>query len=177
MSGIISSLVIFVGMIGITNSPIVPVTVPITQTTCNEEEILWLARIVFSETKIVSEMPYIAWVVRNRVDTEYNGLTYKEVALHPNQFSGLNIGDKQYNMNISMNVHNQNKSWQSALRVATDVCNASTIERLFPETVRHFYSPRSINSSPTWATEKSLYHTIKSINGCADRFAFHKDVK
>jgi hypothetical protein len=178
MNGLISSLITFVGMVGMGTAP-AETFVPADDVPppCQQEEVLWLARVTFSETKVVEEMPYIAWVVRNRVDTGYMGTSYKEVALYPNQFSGLNIGDEQYHTNISLNFGHENVSWKNALAVAADVCQAPDTERLFPETLRHFYSPRSVAFKPTWAHAEALYYTIESPKGYADRFAFYDGIK
>lgn len=177
MNGLISSLITFVGMIGITAVPAEPSAATAPETSCVEEEVLWLARVTFSETKIVDEMPYIAWVVRNRVDTKYMGSTYKQVALYPNQFSGLNSDDEQFHTNMSLTLESENNSWRNAVTVAERVCNAPRTERLLPTSVRHFYSPRSVTYTPTWATQESLYYTIESSNGYADRFAFHNNIR
>lgn len=174
MNGIISGLIVFVGMVGIqTGAPEdIPPTQPVEET-CPTEEVLWLARVAFSETKVIEEMPYIAWVVRNRVETGYMGDTYKEVALYPSQFSGLNIGDRQYHTNISLTPVDTNEKWQAALTVAHDVCHAPESDRLFPKTVRHFYSPISVVRTPAWADDMTLYYSIESPTHHLDRFAFY----
>lgn len=178
MNGLISSLITFVGLIGITGTPIDSNSLVTPTEPCATEDVLWLARVTFSETKVYEEMPYIAWVVRNRVETGYMGNSYKEVALSPNQFSGLNIGDEQYHNNISLTEgSSSNASWQYAVATAKQVCEAPASEQLFPESVRHFYSPRSVIATPAWATNESLYYTIESSTGHADRFAFHNNVK
>ncbi|WP_240332831.1 hypothetical protein [Salinibacter ruber] len=42
---------------------------------------LWLARAIYSETKLPHEQELVAWVVRNRVETAYRGRrTYRAVA-------------------------------------------------------------------------------------------------
>src|SRR3990167_3969174 len=80
----------------------------------DEEEILWLARLIYSETKRPEEQILVAWVVRNRVESNYTGESYKEVALHDSQFSGLNSFDKQYQENITRSYDDNGGAWQSA---------------------------------------------------------------
>src|SRR3990167_5555288 len=54
------------------------------------KDILWLARILYSESKVREEQIIIAWVVRNRVESGFRGAqSYKDVAISPAQFSGL----------------------------------------------------------------------------------------
>ncbi len=55
-----------------------------------EEPTLWLARAIYSETKLPHEQELVAWVVRNRVETAYRGRrTYRAVVLDPYQFSAF----------------------------------------------------------------------------------------
>jgi hypothetical protein len=141
-----------------------------------KEDILWLARIIYSETHVESEMPLIAWVVRNRVETGFRGTTYKEVALSKNQFSGLNATDPHYARNISVGYEQtNNRTWQRAVAVAEKVYNARASERPFPQTVRHFYSPVAIGA-PRWAEDHKLYRSVGE-DGEAARFAFYADVR
>ncbi len=140
-------------------------------------EILWLSRVIFSETKDEDEMRLIGWVVRNRVDAEYRGATYEEVALSAYQFSGLNSRDAQYSINISMEYDTENKKWTKALEVANEVYFADEDERPFSEDVKHFYSPVSVSKTPSWAKEGVLDKTIPGTNTLAPRFAFYSGVK
>ncbi|WP_243663594.1 cell wall hydrolase [Rhodothermus marinus] len=55
-----------------------------------DSETLWLARVIYSETKRPEEMELVAWVVRNRVETRFRGkATYRDVVLDPFQFSAF----------------------------------------------------------------------------------------
>jgi hypothetical protein len=55
------------------------------------EDVLWLARVIYSETKRPHEQELVAWVVRNRVETAYRGKdTYRSTVLDPWQFSAFN---------------------------------------------------------------------------------------
>ena len=86
-------------------------------------DILWLARILYSESKVAEEQIMVAWVVRNRVETGFRGAdSYKEVALSPNQFSGLWPSDPQYKLNMSRTYSDtKDLSWKQSIAIASAV--------------------------------------------------------
>jgi hypothetical protein len=141
------------------------------------DEILWLARILYSETKISKEMELVAWVVKNRVESKYTGSTYEEVAKSKYQFSGLNDFDKQYKKNISMNYGDRNPAWKNALDIANEVYYADDSKRPFPSSVKHFYSPVSVYKKPNWALGKNPYYVTRLNSGYPVRFAFYNGVR
>ncbi len=143
----------------------------------DKTEILWLARVIFSETKDEDEMNLVGWVVRNRVEAEYRGTTYKEVALSKYQFSGLNSKDAQYDININMEYDSLNEKWIKAIKVAEKIYFADKNERPFSEGVLHFYSPVSMEGSPDWANNGDLDYEVPGEGGLAPRFAFYSGVK
>jgi len=143
----------------------------------SEQEILWLARIVYSETKRPEEQVLVAWVVRNRVESNYKGQSYRDVALHDSQFSGLNSFDKQYRENITRGYGDKGDAWQSALSVAKAVYGADEILNPFPKTVRHFYSPVSVSKTPSWARNKEPIQVVKDSSNKTVRFAFYDGVR
>lgn len=143
----------------------------------DKEEILWLARVIFSETKDKDEMNLIGWVVRNRVDEGYRGKTYKEVALSDSQFSGLDDRDAQYHININMGYDSTNKKWLEAVEVATAVYTASGDKRPFSKDVKHFYSPSSVSKTPNWTNDGNLHREIRRDDEPLPRFAFYSGVK
>jgi len=145
----------------------------------DRSEILWLARIIYSETKVSEEMKLIAWVARNRKDTAYRGdKTYESVAKSKNQFSGLNTYDPEYKNNVSLEYSDTaNKSWNKALEIAEEVYYANEPKRPFPITVRHFYSPKSVTKTPSWAENSELYYSVPGEYGEPLRFAFYNGVK
>jgi len=145
--------------------------------TMEKREILWLARIIYSETKKESEQVLVAWIVRNRVDTEFRGSTYEQVAKSPAQFSGLHSGDAQYSHNISREYESAGESWKKALSIAKAVYFADESLRPFPETVRHFYSPRSVLVDPDWAATHKPVVVLKDNENEQVRFAFYDSVK
>lgn len=143
----------------------------------DEQEILWLARLVYSETKRPEEQVLVAWVVRNRVESNYKGQSYKDVALHDSQFSGLNSFDRQYQRNITMGYDDKGEAWTSALSVAKAVYSADEVLNPFPKTVRHFYSPVSVSKKPTWARNEEPITVIKDSKNDSVRFAFYDSVR
>lgn len=143
----------------------------------DRSEILWLARVIFSETKDEEEMNLVGWVVRNRVEAGYRGNTYEEVAQSEYQFSGLNPGDAQYNININMGYESTNEKWIKALIVAEKIYFADEENRPFSKDVLHFYSPVSVSSTPDWTQDGKLNYEVPGADGMAPRFAFYSGVK
>ncbi len=153
------------------------ITPTIKNSKIDKTNILWLARVIFSETKNKDEMRLIGWVVRNRVDAKYRGNTYKKVALSASQFSGLNPKNTQYKININMKYGTKNKKWKEALLVANKIYFSKNKNRPFPKSVLHFYSPISIKNTPNWVKRGILDKTVPSTNHLAPRFAFYSGVK
>lgn len=142
-----------------------------------KNEILWLARLIYSETKIPYEMRLIGWVARNRVDTGFRGNTYQQVAQSPGQFSGLNPSDPEYTTNVFLRYDDtKNAAWRQALAIAEEIYYAPGKARPFPQTVRHFYSPLAVRA-PSWARETEPYHTVASAPDRPARFAFYSDIQ
>ena len=145
-------------------------------TATDKREILWLARILYSETKRAHEQRLVAWVVRNRVDTGYRGRTYEAVANSSAQFSGLQPSDPRYEHNMSRWWASNGESWESALKIAKEVYFAPESERPFSVTTRHFYSPVAV-SKPAWARGQEAVRVVKSSHHHAPRFAFYARVR
>lgn len=138
------------------------------------EEILWFARAIYSESEFTSEQRYVAWAIRSRVESgKYPG-TYEGVVLQPHQFSGLNHYDQWYDVNISRDYGVGDTVWESALRVAEEVYDASSSERLLPEGTTHFYSPVAVRKTPEWAIGREPVETLSGRLGT--RFAFYNNV-
>jgi len=135
----------------------------------DKEEILWLSRIIFSETKFSEEMRLVGWVVRNRVEAEYRGSTYKEVAQSPHQFSGLNPADAQYGINIKLGYGTENESWQRALAIAEEIYFANHGDRPFAINVLHFYSPISATGTPEWVETGTLHSVVRGTRSSVPR--------
>ena len=150
-----------------------PVATPFQQ-----QEILWLARGVYSETKNEEEMRLIAWVIRNRVLTKYRGTTYQEVLTSEKQFSGLHVSDPEYKNNRSLDYGDtKNKNWRLALMVAEEIYTADESLRPFPETVRHFYSPISMSMTPEWTRTKTPYLNITQSDEQKPSFVFYNAIR
>ena len=141
-----------------------------------DEEILWLARTVYSETKKSEEQTLVAWVIRNRVESEYYPDTYKEVVLEKGQFSGMHATDKQYAINTTLTFEDSNPAWDSAVSIARAVYHADPILRPIGTGVMHFYSPISMVGTPSWAQGMEPAHTVRDSATDSVRFAFYSGV-
>jgi len=129
-------------------------TVPVAPPVDLDDPTLWLARAIYSETKLPHEQELVAWVVRNRVETRYRGeRTYREVVLDPYQFSAFNPGSSKRSFLMQLGPETPLPRWQQALWVAQYVRHAAPVYRPFPVETRHFYSERSMEdqSAPYWA--------------------------
>lgn len=146
-------------------------------TQTDKREILWLARIMYSETKRAEEQELIGWVVRNRVDTGYTGRTYEDVAKHSAQFSGLHPYDRRYEHNISRWYSSGGESWETALELAKEVYFADESERPLALTTRHFYSPHAVSRTPAWARDQEAVQLIKDPKTNQVRFALYDKVR
>ena len=145
-----------------------------------DSETLWLARVIFSETKRPDEQVLVAWVVRNRVDTRYRGRSsYQGVVLDPWQFSAFLPGSDKAAHYTSLTAYSRVPGWQLALRIAYTVRFADPRHRPFSKNTRHFYSQRSMSGTgaPIWAHGLAPvdigYHSIE-----VDpyRFRFFEDI-
>lgn len=117
-------------------------------------EVLWLARCIYSETKRTEEQELVAWVVRNRVETRYRGQsTYPDVILDPYQFSAFNRGSRKRRFYMGLSPYSDSRGWLQTMKVAHAVYYANEDERPFEITTRHFYSELSMTGSraPGWA--------------------------
>ncbi|HLA64174.1 MAG TPA: cell wall hydrolase [Rhodothermales bacterium] len=118
------------------------------------EDVLWLARCAYSETKTASEQELVAWVIRNRVETGYRGQhTYRDVVLDPYQFSAFNPGSRKRRLFLNLAPGSDAQGWMQALEVAHNVYYSPNTLRPFSSETRHFYSERSMRGriQPTWA--------------------------
>ena len=142
------------------------------------QDILWLARIIYSETKVREEQIVVAWVVRNRVETNFRGAeSYKDVALAPAQFSGLWPSDSQYKLNMSRGYQSSGDlAWTQALVIAQAVYFADESLRPIPQTVRHFYSPEAVMRDPHWVSGQKASLVLRDYKGSI-RFAFYDNVR
>lgn len=121
-----------------------------------DEETLWLARGIYSETKRPEEQELVAWTIRNRVETEYRGrATYRDVVLDPYQFSAFNPDFERRSHYKNLDADYEDRGWQQALSIAYHVRHADPELRPFPKETRHFFSERSMmdRTFPSWAQD------------------------
>lgn len=117
------------------------------------DDVVWLARCIYSESDRAHEQRLVAWVVRNRVETQYRGSTYRDVILEARQFSAFNEPTRRRERILGLTPASMYGPWRTALDIALDVYQAPASERPFARTVRHFYSPISMRGGlrPHWA--------------------------
>jgi len=119
------------------------------------DEVLWLARCIYSESNRPHEQELVAWVVRNRVETAFRGGSYRDVVLEDRQFSAFNAPSIRRTHILQLDARSRAPGWQTALNIALNVFEAPAAERPFAQTTRHFYSPVSMRGrlKPHWAEE------------------------
>ena len=118
------------------------------------DDVLWLARCIYSETKRAEEQELVAWVIRNRVETGYRGQSeYEAVVLDPYQFSAFNPGNPKRRLYTTLAPSADSPAFVRALEVAHGVYYAAGSARPFSQQTRHFYSERSMvgASHPNWS--------------------------
>ena len=140
---------------------------------------LWLARCIYSETKVPHEQELIAWVVRNRVETDFRGQsTYQGVVLDPYQFSAFNPNAPKRSFYTGLTPETQLAGWQRALRIAHYVRHADPAYRPFSIKTRHFFSEMSMpgNRFPYWVKQRE--HVSPGWDYTVDqrRFRFYEKV-
>lgn len=119
------------------------------------EGVLWMARAVLSETKRPSEMPYIASVIRNRVEAKYRGSeTVKQVVLDRYQFSAFNPGRSSRSRYLRLDRSTANGYlWDVARSVSEYAVTAPRAALPFTSCVTHFVCPNVLKKSPKWRDE------------------------
>jgi hypothetical protein len=143
------------------------------------ESTLWLARAIYSETKLPHEQELVAWVVRNRVETKYRGRdTYKGVVLDPYQFSAFNPGSSKRAFFLSLTPDVPLPAWQQALWIAHYVRHADAAYRPFSIETRHFYSERSMKGRrhPYWVERQQFVSPGWDYSVNERRFRFYKEI-
>jgi hypothetical protein len=143
------------------------------------ESTLWLARAIYSETKLPHEQELVAWVIRNRVETGYRGqTTYKDVILDPYQFSAFNPSASRRSFYLSLTPEVQLPAWQQALWIAHYVRHADSAYRPFSIETRHFYSQRSMRGRdhPFWVNRQQYVQPGWDYQVNDRRFRFYKEI-
>lgn len=152
----------------------------VTNRALHDEDVRWLARALYSETRNPLEMYYVGWVIRNRVELRFRGeTTYKEVVLDPYQFSGFNPNRQSRYKYINLDVTDlrdpvRREKWHSALRTAIDVIDADPKDRPFTQNTLYFYSEISMPNGrkPHWENDLHRVHVpgVQKV-----RFRFYAD--
>lgn len=156
-----------------------PTQVPLVSPEEVDEETLWLARCIYSETKEPVEQELVAWVLRNRVETGYRGAdSYKEAVTQPYQFSAFNPESRVRRFYSNLNATSTSPGFQRALAIAHNVRNADASRRPFVETTRHFFSERSMAGRrfPAWAKGHEPVDPNRIDEIDPERFRFYADV-
>lgn len=154
-------------------------TIPGIPVSSIDDETLWLARCIYSETKDPREMELVAWVVRNRVETDYRGRdTYQSTVLDPRQFSAFNNDSPTVNFYTRLETHHELLGWQEALRIAYLVRTDDGRRRPFSELTRHFYSEVSMAgfASPYWSSGYTPVNPGGEFEIDERRFRFYEDI-
>jgi hypothetical protein len=143
-----------------------------------DEQTLWLARAMYSETKLPHEQELVGWVIRNRVETQYRGnATYRETVLDPYQFSAFNPGSSHRSFLFGLSPDTPIPSWQQALWTAHYVRHANEVHRPFSIKTRHFFSEQSMpnRQAPFWANHRRFvsprFSTVDE-----ERFRFYEEI-
>jgi len=129
------------------------------------DRVLWLARAIYSETTKPKEMRYVGWVVRNRVDVNYNGKsTYRDIVLDDKQFSAFNRSNPKRDYYLTLDADHlkapfhKSRNWFQALDTSRQIVNADSSERPFSASTLYFYSEVSMpgyKPHPVWASRFS----------------------
>lgn len=139
------------------------------------KEVLWLARAVYSESKVASDQRLVACTIRYRVESGRWGDSYENVVLSRHQFSGLHpySWNKLYSFNMSRTYQSSGETWKTAVDIAKKTYMARSVKALCPELPKntmHFYSPQSVVATPAWASKDKLVYSVGT------RFAFYANV-
>lgn len=144
-----------------------------------DEETLWLARCIISETNRPMEQELVAWVLRNRVENNYRGAySYKQAVLDPYQFSAFNPGSHVRGRFTSLTVNSDYPGFQRALAIAHYVKNAPADVRPFETETHHFYSERSMagGRAPAWAIGETPVEIDRPVDVQEERFRFYAEL-
>ncbi len=156
-----------------------PTQVPLLTPDQVDEETLWLARCIYSETKRPVEQELVAWVLRNRVETGYRGATsYKSAVTLPYQFSAFNPDSRVRRYYAGLEATSKAPGFQRALAIAHSVRLAPASRRPFVNTTRHFFSQQSMvgRQFPVWSAGKSPVDPSRPDAIDPARFRFYADV-
>jgi len=133
-----------------------------------EQAAQWIARALYSESKLLSNYEYIAWTIRNRMaSNEYPG-TAKQVVLQEDQFSAFNDPEKVDELTNMTYPHTKDTYFRRAYRIALYVLNSDKSVNPMPE-VTHFYMEDTMErvhsvEKPNWARGREPYFSNGQTN-------------
>lgn len=156
-----------------------PNQVPLLDPADVDEETLWIARCIYSETKQPVEQELVAWVLRNRVETNYRGAnSYKEAVTQRYQFSAFNPESRVRRYYSALDATSKAPGFQRALAIAHAVRHADETRRPFVETTRHFFSQQSMvgGGFPAWSKGRQPVNPDRLEEIKPERFRFYADV-
>lgn len=140
-------------------------------------DVLWLSRILYTETEKPLEMYYIAHVVKNRVETCYNGnCNYRTVALDPYEFSAFNPNRplRDYYIQATKSSVLDPGRWAASKQIALSVY----LDNHDPTGgATHFFAQVSMknNSFPDWAYHGDQVTLANNVN--ENRLRVYKNVR
>lgn len=178
VSGEASEFGKFTGRVGVVDAYRLPLLKP-AQLRNLDSETIWLARVIYSETKRPEEQELVAWVVRNRVETRFRGKsTYQGAVLDPYQFSAFIDGTSTRRFYSNLTPLSKSPGWQRALAIAHTVRILPEVYRPFSIETRHFYSEQSMVGSrePTWANGKDDVTPNRDFALDERRFRFYEGI-
>lgn len=114
----------------------------------------WMARAIYSESKLYSNYEYIAWVIRNRMVSSDYPASARDVVLQHKQFSAFQHPEKRDKL-LSMTYPEEKSTYfRRAYRISLYVLNVGADMNPMPE-VRHFYMKDTLKrkygkSEPHW---------------------------
>lgn len=156
-------------------------------------EIVCLAQALFSESNLTHEQVAIAWSIRNRVESNRYPDTYCDVVFQPQQFSGFNVSNRNYEINrdipdlaitwidFSLNDYRGRAAhrYEDAQVIAGNIILADKIMDTCPGAT-HFWSPiayeKGVISWPMWARGIVANCVIRSEGSKTLRFAFYSNI-
>jgi len=129
-----------------------------------KEELLWMARVMYTEAPTMRLMTYAGSTVIERVKLEEYPNTVRGVATQRWQFEGI-TRNAQNVRDLTLEDYGSQLKWNLAVRAAW--FTLTTPERYRPlKGIDHFWSPQSADERPKWAHRSPEYQV-------GDKFEFH----
>jgi len=145
-----------------------------------------MAQVLYSESKNSNHWVYIGWSVRNRVELQFRGTTYCEVAHHRGQFSAISYSSDPGHKLIT-NIHSMylddelsmlhRTMWEEAIRVGRTIMNANSTLNPVPDAVFFWYVPAYTSGNinwPEWAKGTPAPYVLRKSNSKDVAWAFYR---